>query len=151
MGKGEFAHRAHGADPTSQGSLDLLTCFLRGFKISYRLAAGMGSLGPGRVGFETSGAQLLDFLETDLFQGGIFRHAVPFFIKKPRAPDRMRGACKGVPQTYSTFMTRTLNVPPGASTETSSPARWFRIAFPIGDSFEIFPSRGLASAAPTMK
>src|SRR3989344_7803320 len=40
--------------------------------------------------------------------------------------------------------------PPGVRASTLSPALWPKNDFPKGDSFDIFPSAGLASSEPTM-
>src|SRR5215211_6925909 len=65
---------------------------------------------------------------------------------KPRAPSQARGVLTFRSCVYPTFRIFTLYVPPGVSTFTVSPTLWLRMDLPIGDSLEIFPARGLASA-----
>ncbi len=108
----------------------------------------------GGVRLDALGAQPLHFFKTVLFDVGIFRRHNDFSLiclskKQPRA-GRARAGLYGKPLDYSTLITRMVKEPSGASTVTTSPALWLSKARPSGDSCEMRPSRGLASAGPTM-
>ncbi len=118
------------------------------------LLAGVGALGARGVRLDALGAQPLHFFKTVLFDVGIFCGHADFSLiciskKQPRA-GRARAGLIIKPQDYSTLITRMVKEPSGASTVTTSPALWLSKARPSGDSCEMRPSRGLASAGPTM-
>ncbi len=69
-----------------------------------------------------------------------------------KSPAQARPARGMIPDLGNYLILATLkrSLPAGACTSTSSPTRWSSSACPSGNSFEISPCLGLASAAPTM-
>jgi len=120
------------------------------------LGGGVGARSPVRVGVHPRPTQPFEFLQPHLLQPVSLAHVavVPFRpesqnAKAPHAGSIAQGALS-LTQPHLILIMRKVRIPAGASTRTSSPARLSNSARPSGDSLEIRPSLGSASAAPTI-